>query len=367
MTMRCGSRSIARTARAASGFLVALGLISILAGPAHAQDRGDVTLRVASYGGAFTAAQRKYVGEIFTQKTGIKVQYIDGSSSEEVAKLMASKGREPPFDVMYMVKDERDAALGLGLLARLDPSIVTNLKYLYDEAKNPDGYGPGIAFYSVGIAYNYKKFEAAGIPAPTSWRDLWNPKLAGRVGIPHPQLSYGREFLLAVTKLLVGGDESTPEKGVDYISQIKAYSYYTSSAPLTAAFGSGDVWAAPMINAQTWRLIDMGQPLRYVIPQEGGVGNLDTIDLVAGSPHPKEAQLYINMTLSPLAQLGNATDNPLGPSNKLLVPILEQYPEQAQRFPSSPADLKKLYMPDWLKFLPHRDDVIDYWNRKMSG
>jgi putative spermidine/putrescine transport system substrate-binding protein len=171
---------------------------------------------------------------------------------------------------------------------------------------------------------------------------------------------------MAVTRLL-GGDESTPQKGVDYIAQIKAYAYYTSSAPLTAAFASGDVWAAPLINAQTWRLIDQGQPLRYVIPQEGGIGNLDTVDLVAGGPHPKEAQLYINMALSPLAQLGNGTDNPLGPTNKLLVPILKEYPEMARRFPSSPEDLKNLYLPDWEKYLAHRDEVVDYWNRKMAA
>jgi len=336
------------------------------AAPARAQNRPDVTLRVASYGGAFTASQRRYVGDVFTAQTGIKVQYIDGSTPDQIARVIAANGREPPFDVMYMVKDDRDAAMSLGIFAKLDPAIVTNTKFLYDEAKNPDGYGPGLAFYSVGIAYNTEKFKQAGIDPPTSWRDLWNPKLAGRVAVARPELSYGREFLMAVTRMQ-GGDEATPEKGIDAISQIKAYAYFTASAPLAAAFVSGDVWAAAWINAQTWRLIDQGVPLRYVIPKEGGVGNLDTIDMVVGTRHPKEAQLYINMVLGPLAELGNATDNPLGPTNTLLVPILKAYPEMAQRFPASPEDLQHLYLPDWLKYLPHRDDAVDDWNRKMAG
>lgn len=347
--------------------MTASTLVALAAtGRARAQQRSDITLRVASYGGAFTAAQRRYVGDVFTETTGIKIEYVDGSTPDQIAKLIASRGREPPYDVMYMVKDDRDAALSLHMLAKLDPSIVTNIKYLYPEARNPDGYGPGLAFYSVGIAYNTEKFKAAGIPAPTSWRDLWDPRLAGRVAVANPSLSYGREFLIAVTRML-GGDESTPEKGIDYISQIKAYSYFTASAPLAAAFTSGDVWAAAWINAQAWRLIDMGVPLRYVIPKEGGIGNLDVIDMVASTTHPKEAQLYINMALGPLAELGNATDNPLGPTNTLLEPILQAYPQMAQRFPASAADLQKLYLPDWLKYLPHRAEVVDYWNRKMTG
>ncbi len=352
--------------RVLKGAAIASALGSVLDPAARARETPSFTLRVASYGGAFTLSQRRYVGDIFTQTTGIKVEYIDGSTSDQIAKLVAAGRREPPYDVIYMVRDERDSALGLNIFGKVDPKIVTNLQYLYDDAKSPDGYGPGIAFYSVGITYNTEKFQQAGIPAPTSWQDLWNPKLAGRVGIATPSLSYGREFIVAATRLQ-GGDESTPEKGIDYISQIKAYSYFAASAPLAAAFTAGDVWAAPWINAQSWRLIDMGVPLGYVIPSEGGIGGMDMIDMIVNTPHQQAAQLYINMALGPLAQLGNATDNPLGPSNTLLAPILKDYPQMSKRFPASPDDLKKLYLIDWLKFMPHRDQVIDDWNRKMAG
>jgi putative spermidine/putrescine transport system substrate-binding protein len=347
--------------------MAAASIIAVLAvTPVAAQERSSATLKVGAFGGAFTAAQKKYVGDIFTQTTGIKVQYVDGPASDLIAKLIASKGREPPFDVVYLEKDVRDDVMDLKLFAKLDSKIVTNLEFLYDEAKNPDGFGPGMAFYSVGIAYNKEKFAAAGIPAPTSWRDLWNPKLAGRVAIPDLVTSYGREFLVAATQLQ-GGNESSAEKGVKYISEIKAHSYFQASAPVAAQFVSGDVWAAPWINAQTWRLIDRGVPLGYVIPTERGIGNVDTIDMAANTKMPQEAQLYINMVLGPLAQMGNATDNPLGPTNKLLAPILNHYPEIAKRFPSSPEDLKKLYLVDWPAYQPHREELVQLWNRIVTS
>ncbi|HEY0296291.1 MAG TPA: extracellular solute-binding protein, partial [Bordetella sp.] len=143
-----------------------LGAAALAAMPSGAQERAPGTLKVAAFGGTFTAAQKKYIGDLFTRRTGMKVQYIDGNANEFIGQLIASKGRTPPYDVLYLEQDVRDSAISAGVFAKADPAIVTNLKYLYDEAKQPDGYGPGMAFYSVGIAYNTKKFAEAGIPAP---------------------------------------------------------------------------------------------------------------------------------------------------------------------------------------------------------
>src|SRR5215469_8135900 len=131
--------------------------------PAFAQSK--VTLRVANYGGAFTASQKKYAGDLFTARTGVKIEYVDANSVDHLAKLIASKGREPPFDVAYLDDIAQDQAIKAGLLDRIDANIVTNLREIYDIAKNKDGYGPAMIFYSIGIAYNTQKYTEAGIPA----------------------------------------------------------------------------------------------------------------------------------------------------------------------------------------------------------
>jgi hypothetical protein len=64
-----------------------------------------------------------------------------------------------------------------------------------------------------------------------------------------------------------------------------------------------------------------------------------------------------------LPQLGQAYEIPFGPTNKLLGPVIAEYPEMAKKFPASPADLEKLYKPDWDEYYKHYQAAVDLWNR----
>lgn len=345
----------------AAGVLVlALGLTTASA------DSSNVTLRVASYGGSFSAAQKKYAAELYTTRTGIKVEFVDGNPSDHLAKMIASRGREAPFDVVYLDDNVQVEAIGAGLVEKMTATEVPNLDLLYDEAKNKQGYGPAMIFYSVGIAYNKKKYEEAGLPAPTSWADLWNPKLAGHIGVPTLDNTMGHAFLVAAEHLN-GGNESTPEKGIAKIAALKAQSYPGSSATIEALMTSGDVWVTPWMNGRTWGLIDKGQPLAFVIPSDGGFAGVTTIDVVKGSPHRKEALAYINLVLDPLAQLGQANAVPYGPTNKVLAPVLAAYPDLAKKFPSSPQDIAQLRTIDWAVFNRVYPQAVSLWNREIAS
>ena len=63
------------------------------------------------------------------------------------------------------------------------------------------------------------------------------------------------------------------------------------------------------------------------------------IDVPNGSKHKAEAFAYVNEILDPMFQLGLAIEMSYGPTNKLLAPILEGYPEMSKKFPASPVDL----------------------------
>jgi len=344
-------------------FVAIAACFVLLLGSAKAE-RSDITLRVGNFGGVFTAAQKKYVGDLFTQRTGIKIEYIDANPVDHVAKLVASRGREVPYDVVYLDEIAQVQAIAAGVIDKIDPALVPNLKFLYPEALHKDGYAPAFMFYSMGIAYNYEKLKAAGIPEITSWADLWNPKLAGRVAVPDLTIVQGRNFAIAAARL-DGGDERSLEKGIDKLATLKAHSYPASSATIETLFRSGDIWVAPWLNGRAWGMIDKGFPLRYVIPKEGGFAGWGSTDLVRGTKYPKEAQAYINLVLDPLAQLGQANEIPYGPTNKLLVPVLAAYPELSKKFPSSADDISKLMRPDWAYFNDNYRKSLDLWNRKV--
>jgi len=341
-----------------------LGLAPLLvAGEVQAQQK-DVTIKVANYGGLFTATQRKYAGDLYTRTTGVKVQYIDANPADHLAKMIASRGREAPYDVTYLDLDVQANAIKAGVLEKLDASLVPNLKFVYDEAKNKQGYGPGMMIYTIGIAYNTAKFKEAGIPEPTSWNDLWDPRLAGKVMLPDLSAIQGRMFLIAAARLN-GGSEKDLAKGIEKLAQLKYHSIYTSTVQLEALFPTGDIWAAPMADGRAWGMIEKGVPLAFVRPKEGAMVGMGMLDVAKGSKLPKEGFAYINTVLDPFPQLGQAYEIPYGPTNSLLAPILAAYPEMSKKFTSSLTELKQAYIPDWDTYSANQEKVLDLWNRQV--
>jgi putative spermidine/putrescine transport system substrate-binding protein len=338
-------------------------------GPAYsaeAQQGSDVTIKVASYGGAFDILETKYVVSVLTARTGVKVEFIDANADDHLAKLIASKGREPPYDVTYLDDSVQVKAIAAGVLGKMNETEVPNLKYVYDEGKDQGGYGPAMDFYSCGFIYNVQKFKEAGIPAPDSWADLWNPALAGRVAIPTLNTTMGQCFL-AAAEHLAGGDESMPDKGIAKIAQIKAQSFPGSSSTITTLLTSGSAWAIPWLNGRSWALIDQGLPFAYVLPKEGGYRGMTKIDVIAETKHREAALAYINEVLGPLSQLGMVFEFPYGPTNKLLAPILAAYPEISKKFPASPEDLTRLKPINWSVFNKMLSRAVDVWNRQVAS
>ena len=342
---------------------VAAMLSLVSPSPSEAQSSSD-TLRVGNYGGAFTRAQRKFSGELFTKRTGIKVEYINANPGNHLAKMIAGKGREAPYDVVYLDDDIQALAIQAGVLDKIDPSKLSNLRHIFKEAQNAKGYGPGIIFVTVGIAYNKEKFKAAGIPEPTSWKDLWDPRLAGKVAVPEISRIDGKCFLIATARLL-GGGEADLERGIDEIAKLKAHSYFSSSAQAQGLMSSGDAWAAIMVGGRVWDLIDKGHPLGFLYPREKGFGGLTTVDVVSGTKMSKEAHAYIDAVLDPLPQLGQAYEVPYGPTNKVLAPVIAAYPNLAKKFVSTPKQLEALYLPDWIEYYKHHEKMSDLWNRRV--
>lgn len=342
------------------------GAVLLVSSSAAGLAQSGVTLQVGCYGGAFTDVEQRFAADPFTRRTGIKINWINANPSDHLAKMIASKGRPDPYDVVYLDDDIEAEAINAGVLGKSGVRDLPNLKFLYNEAINKEGYGPAMNFYSVGIAYNVEKFKAAGIPAPTSWADLWNPRLAGHVAVPTLDNTMGHAFLVAAEHL-AGGDESMPEKGIDKIAQIKAQSYPGSSPVLDPLLTSGDVWVAPWLNGRTWGLIDRGVPLRYVLPKEGGFFGMTTISVTADTQHRKEALAFVNDVLGPLSQLGMVSQIPYGPTNKLLAPILAAYPDVAKKFPANPEAIGKLKLINWNVFHQQYPRAVDLWNRKIAS
>jgi putative spermidine/putrescine transport system substrate-binding protein len=341
---------------------IGAAILCVVAGPAHAQTK---TLRVASLGGINEAVVTKYVASRFTADTGIKIEWVQGDAPTFVQKLIAGKGRPPMLDIVTLDDKTQLQAIEEGLVQKLDPKIVTNLQYLYKEARNPDGYGPATLFWGWGMIFNVEKFKEAGIPEPKSWADLWNPKLAGRVALADISGPGGVDFVLKAAEL-AGGDERNLAPGLQKIKDLKVKTFYTSSADLKVKLQSGEVWAAAWNNGRSWDLIGDGFPGKFFYPSDGGFFHTSTADVVAGSPNAKEAQLYINYILDPVSQTGRSYENPFGPVNSLVGEVMKHYPDAARKILLID-DIQKMKSADWKVIFDDYPSLVDAWDRIVKG
>lgn len=323
----------------------------------------QVTLRIASNGGDFATFEDRYLTARFTAETGIQVVRVANNPPNQVQKLIASRGRAIPFDVAGLDDKTQPEAIAAGVLEKIDPKIVTNLAMLYDQAKQPEGYGPAELFWSWGLMYNAKAFHEQGIAAPESWLDLWDPKLAGKVAIANIAGPGGVDFVLKIAQLM-GGNEKNLLPGLKKIASLKVESYYSSSNDVRAKLASGDVWVAPWNNGRSWNMIDTGFPGKFIYPKEGGFLHTSTIDVVKGTKYAREAQVYINYVLDPLFQVA-LLYFPYGPVNRSLDEVLKEYPALARKVPTG--NLAALSVPDWKTVFADYGGLVDQWNRLVAS
>lgn len=363
MMMRCALKNVARAFARSKRVSFLFASMTVMLGIGSAQAQTD-TLKVAGYFGSFRAAQQKYVADRFTAKTGVKIEWVDGSPTDHLQKMIASRGRAAPFDVVYLDDTVQPQAVALNTVIKLDEVGVPNLKFVHERAKEKDGYGPAIFFWSWGMLYNVEAFQKAGIPEPTSWNDLWDPRLDGKVALPDITGPGGRDLVMKATELAGGGADDF-EAGLKKVSEIKPLSYFPSTVDLRAKLLAGEAWVAPFNNGQSNLLIDQGYPGKFIYPKEGGYLHLATIDVVAGTENEALAKEFINFALDPVGQIGSAFDVPYGPVNVTLEDVLKGYPELAKKFPSTEADFASLKTADWGQISKQWSQVVDLWNRTV--
>ena len=110
--------------------LFLVGSLAVSSVAAVAQS--SVTLQIGCYGGAFTDVEQRFVAEPFTARTGIKVTWINGNPSDHLAKLIASRGRPAPYDIVYLDDDIEAEAINAGVLGKSGAA---------DAADTPGGLG----------------------------------------------------------------------------------------------------------------------------------------------------------------------------------------------------------------------------------
>lgn len=277
----------------------------LLAGASAAEPRFDgVTLRVATYGGPWKDGMDALLGAEMA-KLGGKIEFQTGAPATHLAKLIVARGKEPPFDLCEVDEPATPQFIKAGVLQKFDVTKIPNRADLIGPISQGDMLVPDWVF-QLGVVYNADKFKELGLPKPTRYSDLLDPRLKGRVGVPDIAGGLGL-FVVYGFANDAGGSDANIAPGLEAMKQLGAKQYFSGNLAAQTALISGDIWANFMGSSWAIRLRRAGHHwAKFALLKVGdnvGIWERGHMGLARGSRNVAAAHWFVNRLISAEIQI----------------------------------------------------------------
>lgn len=293
----------------------------------------------------------------FEEKYNCKIVNEYMSSEEDLlTKLRTVKDGE--IDVCLPNCSILTSAIDEGLLKEIDTSKLEHFSQLFDRFQSQkeclkDGryYAVPFVWGSTGIAYNTDMIQEA----PASMSALFDEKYSG-------QLTFRDDYNDAVmaAAIITGQDPNQPED-LDKIKEVLLQqkplnrTYWKTGDEFSKLFASGQVAIGMMWSGQAASMKQEGQPIAYVVPEDGAIGWVDNWGIAKGCDNEDLAYKFIDWMISKEFQQSWAESGGPAPVNQAAADGLD--PEYAKSAAMDEASLNRLYFMDY-----RTDDVKQKWN-----
>ena len=271
--------------------------------------RAAGTLKVGTYGGYFKDSFDEHIYPPFTQETGIEIESIAEPTGEAwlVQLETAARGNIAPADVSMMAQVTRIKGQNAALWAPLDEAKLPNTKNLEPHFvhRYPDGRISAIGAVSwyITLVTNTEVYPEP----PTSWKALWDPANADRLGL---LALVSNSFLLEITAKtwMSGSDILDTEEGIlqvlNKLAEVKpnVRLWYRDEGQFQQALQAGEIPMGQYYHDVTGLAAAEGQPVRSTFPQEGGVLDSGSWCVSKASQALAEAHVFIDYMCRPEIQ-----------------------------------------------------------------
>lgn len=238
------------------------------------------------------------VNELFTQKTGIKVNYITYPSNEEMYAKLKSGGVS--YDIIIPSDYMIERLINEGMIQKLDFSNIPNYKYIHDRYKNlsydsTNEYSVPYTVGMVGLIYNKKMVDVE----PDSWSILWDDTYKGKI----LQFDNSRDAF-AIAQFLLGIDVNTEDhslwdKAADKLIEQKPLVKKYVMDEIFNMMESGEAALAPYYAGDYLSMVENNPDLGFVYPKEGTNYFVDAVCIPSSAQNKAGAEAYINFLLEP--------------------------------------------------------------------
>jgi spermidine/putrescine-binding protein len=262
----------------------------------------------------------------FKAEYGVTVKYLTYESTEEAVDRIEVGEL---LDVVVLDNDNLDQLIRQGQLRPIDPTAIPNIKNISPNFRGlsfdpTNTYSVPFNWGTTGIIYHTQRFDQP----ITTWADLWNPGLAGRVGLWQYE---SRETIgLTLKSLGYSANSENPAEldearqrllelrpNVQFIENMSSgvtAVYLINEFQLDAAMGYAyDALEGAAVNPD----------IQYALPSEGVLLWSDSFVVPANSPNPVGAELFLNFVLRPEIAAEIANYNYYATPNEAALPLLD--------------------------------------------
>ncbi|WP_137817713.1 extracellular solute-binding protein [Pseudomonas sp. 2FG] len=312
----------------------------------------------------------------FEKETGIRVEYHTFDTAEELEKALASG---EAIDIAVPTHSDLPALIKAGRLQPLDMTKLPNRQHLDKPllsklaAVDPQNrYAIPYLWGAIGLAVNTRLAEQAfGGPLPDSWSLLFDPEKSKRLASCGIGVLDAQDEVLSVLLNYQGHSlaHSPPrqiKRAGEVLNELRPQLKYVDSARYLDDLQQGRLCLAVAWAGDALAAADTGQPVRFVIPQEGSVVFIDNLVIPSSAQRADLAHRFIDYLMRPkVAALTTAqTLYPSGNADakQFLEPALR---EQPGLYPDRDTK-RRLFALETLpeKLGPIRDEV---WVRFRDG
>lgn len=317
-------------------------------------------LIVNSYGGPYEQIIQDAIIKPFEEQFGVTVVYdAVGSSQQDYAKIKATNGR-PGFDVVVMTASQSLEGCREGLLEPLSVDTIPNLAHLNAAVRAVAGEcGAVHEIQYLSLLYRTDKFDQA----PTSWTDLFDERLDNRIVLP-TFANIMAAFLTQLMSSVYGGDiDNNVDPGFEAMARLAGQSigFEQASAILESYIQDGRVWAMPFWDGRAQLLVDSGVPVDYVLPKEGSIPLIATLNVPVGADNKELALKFVDFFLEKTSQEHWVEAYKVGSARA----DIEVSEEARARKITTQADLDVLLLPDLTSLAANLSTWGMRWEREV--
>ena len=232
----------------------------------------------------------------FERTSGIKVRAVydtEETKSTGVALRIVAERDRPQADVFWANEPLRTVMLQQqGLLEAYHSPGAEGIPVRY---RDPDGHWTGFAARARVIVYNTSEVKAG--EAPSSVRDLVDPRWKGRAGLANPLFGTTTTQVAALVALW---GEPAARKFLDGI-KANGVKLVTSNGEAKDLVASGELAWAFTDTDDASEAVEQHKPVAVVYPDQTGIGTLvmpNAVALARGAPHSEPGKKLIDYLLS---------------------------------------------------------------------